>query len=230
MSDDRWLEFWRTHGRETIASDPQTQVLRTFNKQPIDQRRWDFTLQQLDGVFPVTKNDDVLDLCCGNGLFTAHFASRCRNVTSVDISPDLLAALDRRALPNVTTHCADMRTADFADGSFSRILVYAAIQYIDHAESVKLFRRMARWLRPGGLLFLGDIPDSARLWSFYNTPERRQLYFENLVAGRDVVGTWFDRAWMEHLCDSAGFAGARTLDQHPELIYAHFRFDLLATR
>lgn len=230
MSDDRWPDFWRAHGRDTANADAQTQVLRTFNKQPIDQRRWAFTLAELDRSFPIGVDDDVLDLCCGNGLFTAHFAPRCKSVTSVDISPDLLAALDQRALPNVRTHCADMRAADFPDGSFSRILLYAAVQYIEHGECVALFQRMARWLRPGGALFVGDIPDSARLWRFYNTPERRKLYFENLRHGRDVVGTWFSAEWMEQLCLATGFSAAAMVPQHPDLIYAHFRFDLVATR
>lgn len=230
MSDDRWLEFWRDHGRSMQAADAQTQVLRTFNKQPITPERWAFTLSELDRDFPTGGDDDVLDLCCGNGLFTAHFAERCKSVTSVDISPDLLRALDERKLRNVTTRCSDMRAADFPDGSFSRVLIYAAVQYIDHAETIALFRKAFRWLRPGGLLFIGDVPDRSRLWSFYNTPERQALYFENLISGRDVVGTWFDAEWLLRLCTSSGFTSARHIAQHPDLIYAHFRFDLLAER
>ncbi|MFZ1689151.1 MAG: class I SAM-dependent methyltransferase [Flavobacteriales bacterium] len=230
MSDDRWLEFWRDHGRGTRGADEQTQVLRTLNKEPITEQRWRFTLQTLDKVYPVGADDDVLDLCCGNGLFTAHFAPKCRSVTAVDISPDLLHTLQHRGLPNVTTQCVDMRTADFPEGAFSRILLYAGLQYIDHAECIALFRRMARWLRPGGLLFVGDIPDRSRLWAFYNTPERQALYFDNLIAGRDVIGTWFDGEWLQPLCASSGFARTEVLAQDPELICAHFRFDLLVTR
>jgi SAM-dependent methyltransferase len=230
MSDDRWLEFWREHGRKTLTADEQTQVLRTSNKLPITQERWTFTLAELDRDFPTTAQDDLLDLCCGNGLFTTHFAAQCRTVTSLDISPDLLRALDERRLVNVRTQCMDMRAADFPDGSFSRVLLYAGLQYIDHAETVTLLRKVFRWLRPGGLFFIGDIPDRSRLWSFYNTTERQALYFDNLVAGRDVVGTWFDAEWLTRLCASAGFSSAMPLPQHPDLIYAHFRYDMLVQR
>jgi len=70
-------------------------------------------------VFPVGPEDDVLDLCCGNGLFTAYLARRCRCVMAIDISPDLLTGPERTGLANVTTQCADMRAVDFADRSFS---------------------------------------------------------------------------------------------------------------
>lgn len=230
MSDDRWLEFWRNHGRNSKSADEQSQVLRTFNKAPIDNERWAFTLKELQRTFPVNENDDVLDLCSGNGLFTAHFAPRAKTVTSVDISPDLLHAVEKRNLPNVSTLCSDMRTAEFADNQFSKILLYAALQYIDEQECIELFTRMARWLRPGGLLFVGDIPDRKRMWSFYNTEERRSLYFENLAVGKEVVGTWFEPEWLRHLSSHCGFAERVLLDQHPDLIYAHFRFDMLLTR
>ncbi|MBL0126371.1 MAG: class I SAM-dependent methyltransferase [Flavobacteriales bacterium] len=230
MSDDRWLQFWRDHGRKSRSADEQTQVLRTFNKAPIDADRWEFTLEELERAFPVDRDDDVLDLCCGNGLFTAYFASRSRTVTSVDVSPDLLQVLKQRNLPNVTTLCSDMRAAEFQDGSFSRILLYAALQYIDEQESIELVKRMARWLRPGGLLFIGDVPDRTRMWAFYNTEERRSLYFENLAAGREVVGTWFEPVWLSNLSAYCGFTKIEMLSQHPDLIYAHFRFDMLLTR
>lgn len=230
MSGDRWLEFWREHGRNSRTADEQSQVLRTYNKAPINAERWAFTLEELERVFPVSEDDDVLDLCCGNGLFTAYFAPHSKAVTAVDISQDLLDALDRRKLGNVTTHCSDMRDADFPDGSFSRILLYAALQYIDEKESVELLGRMARWLRPGGLLFIGDIPDRKRMWSFYNTEERRSLYFENLALGREVVGTWFEADWLRNLSLHCGFDKCEELAQHPDLIYAHFRFDMLLTK
>lgn len=230
MSDDRWLQFWRDHGSASRSADEQTQVLRTFNKAPIQADRWEFTLNELDRVFPVGPEDDVLDLCCGNGLFTAHFAAKGRSVTSVDISPDLLQVLEQRTLANVTTQCSDMRAVSFPESRFSRILLYAALQYIDEAETIQLLRRMAGWLRPGGLLFIGDIPDRTRMWSFYNTQERRSVYFKNLVAGREIVGTWFDPIWLGHLSDDCGFAKAEVVMQHPDLIYAHFRFDMLLTR
>jgi SAM-dependent methyltransferase len=230
VSTERWLDFWRAHGRQAAGDDPQTQVLRTFNKQPIAEARWQDTLIYLDRLFPIGPVDDILDLCCGNGLFSAHFAPRARTVTAVDISPDLLGNLARRSLPNVTTLCSDVREAHFVEGTFSRILLYAGIQYLSEGEVVLLFQNMQRWLRPDGLLFIGDVPDRARLWSFYNTPERRSRYFDNCISDQDVVGTWFDSLWLQYLAERTGFRKADVILQPSQQIYAHFRFDMKVQR
>jgi SAM-dependent methyltransferase len=230
MSTERWLDFWRTRGRSTLGDDLQTQVLRTSNKQPIAQPLWEKTLAYVDRLFPVGSTDDVLDLCCGNGLFSAHFAGMSRTVTAVDVSPDLLGGLARLSLSNVITLCSDAREAQFAEGAFSRIWLYAGIQYLSESEVVLLFRKMLHWLRTGGLLFIGDIPDRARMWSFYNTPERRSQYFDNCIDDRDVVGTWFDSLWLKQLAEATGFREAEVIQQPSEQIYAHFRFDMRAER
>ena len=109
-------------------------------------------------------------------------------------------------------------------------MLYAGIQYLSEGEAVTLLRNMYSWLKPGGLIFVGDIPDHARLWSFYNTPERRALYFDNVITGQDVVGTWFDEEWLIQLAKNAGFRQAAVMQQPTEQIYAHFRFDLGAQR
>jgi SAM-dependent methyltransferase len=230
MSAEYWLEFWKKHGRASTQSDEQTQVLRTFNKQPITPERWQATLNYLDDQFPVGATDDVLDLCSGNGLLTAHFAPRCKSVTAVDISEDLLVSLGQRKLPNVKTLQSDIRKVSFEGGSFSHIFLYAGIQYISEGESVALFREIFQWLKPGGQLFVGDIPDRGRLWSFYNNPKSAALYFDNQVSGRDVIGTWFDESWLLRLAESTGFQQANVIRQPLEQIYAHFRFDLKAQR
>ena len=230
MSKNRWVDFWRAHGRTAASADLQTQVLRTFNKQPIEMERWQETLVYVDKLFPISPIDDVLDLCCGNGLFSSHFAERARTVIAVDISSDLLAKLARRFLHNVTTLCADVREAHFADAAFSRIWIYAGIQYLSEREVVLLFQNMLRWLRPEGLLFIGDVPDRARLWAFYDTPQRRSQYFDNYAKDQDVVGTWFDPLWLRYLAESIGFRNAETIPQPAGQIYAHFRFDMMAHR
>ncbi len=205
-------------------------MLRTLNKQPISPELWHHTLDDLARHFPVDAGDDLLDLCCGNGLFAAHFAESCRSVTAVDVSDSLLERLRAMALPNVTVESADIRKLRLAPGRFSRVLVYAGIQYLSEAECVSLMRRMFDWLRPGGILFVGDIPDRELMWTFYDTPERRAAYFENCLAGEDVVGTWYGRDWLEHLALDSGFREADALSQDPKLIYSHFRFDLRCVR
>ncbi|HKX46392.1 MAG TPA: class I SAM-dependent methyltransferase [Planctomycetota bacterium] len=230
MRRDYWTEFWRAHGRKADALDPQTQVLRTYAKRPIDPERWERTVLFVERELRLGPDARLLDLCCGNGLFTERFAPHCAAVTAVDVAPELVARVEQAGLPNVEARVADVREVDFEDGSFDRVLVYAAIQYLDPREAVELLVRAARWLAPGGLLYLGDVPDAARRWVFFDTPEREAVHFDNLRAGTAIIGTWFEREWLAKACRYAGFESARALDQPPEMIYSSFRFELVATR
>lgn len=225
MSDDYWLKFWKRHGRDSVGSHEQYRVFRTLNQQPISADEWQGTLKEVDRLFPISNNDRVLDLCAGNGLFTSWFASKKAQVTSVDISADLLRDIDERNLAEVTTLCDDMRMVSFPPESFTHIFLYAGLQYIDEAEVVELFRRMKEWLSPKGRIFLGDVPDLAKRWKFYNTENRRRLYFEGLKEGRNVVGTWFDQNWLQYLAEYTGFSYSCVIPQRPSMIYSYYRFD-----
>jgi SAM-dependent methyltransferase len=230
MNSEYWPDFWKQHGQASSGEDEQSQVLRTFNKQPITKERWQQTLEYLARQIPVSGDDLVLDLCSGNGLLTSYFASLCKSITAVDISADLLEKIEQHRLVNVRTLQSDIRKLNFDEGSFTCIIIYAGIQYLTESESVILFKKMFNWLKPGGLLFIGDIPDRARLWTFYNTNERKALYFEYQAVSRDVVGTWFDESWLLNLALSIGFQAAQVIHQPSEQIYAHFRFDLKVQR
>ena len=228
--NEAWVEFWQRHGSSSETEDEQTQVLRTYSKEPISQQRWAQTLGYVASQVYVSHDDVMLDLCSGNGLFAEYFSPRCRGITAVDISSHLLEKLKQRKLSNVKIVQSDIRDLSFSKGVFSRILLYAGIQYLNEVETIVLFKNMFNWLKPGGFIYIGDIPDRSRLWKFYNTKERQALYFNNQLTGRDVVGTWFDSTWLVKLSEQTGFESAQVHQQPKEQIYAHFRFDLKAQR
>jgi len=171
----------------------------------------------------------VLDLCCGNGLFTAALSPLVKTVDAVDLSPQLIDGVIERALPNVRVHVKDVRDAVFEPASFSKVLWYAGIQYFDEGEIVALIRSIRQWIEPGGTLLIGDVLDRSKLWSFFDDPIRQKAYFDGIARQQPLIGTWLDATWLEHLCRSAGFHEARAIPQDSALFYARFRFDLIGT-
>ena len=225
MTSNYWVNFWAEHGRNSSHSDPQSQVLRTAEQQPIDDERWQATLQSVHKEMKISSGHHMLDLCCGNGLFVRHFSEHSDRIVALDISPSLLEKLDELKLKGVETIEADMRLVSFPENSFDRILLYAAIQYLSTKEVLALFHSLVRWLKPHGLLYVGDIPDKQLLWNFYNTEARRATYFENLAQGKDIVGTWFEPIWLQHLGRFVGFSDVRIIYQPEYMIYNHYRFE-----
>lgn len=94
----------------------------------------------------------VLDLGCGAGIpMTADLAERHR-VHGVDISAGQIA-LATRNVPRATFQQADMASVDFPEATFHAVVAFYAFTHLPRDELGPLLERIARWLRPGGLLF-----------------------------------------------------------------------------
>jgi cyclopropane fatty-acyl-phospholipid synthase-like methyltransferase len=225
METTEWIRFWKEYGEQAAEKDSQSQVLRTLNKQPIAPLDWNNTLNYLTAQLEINPADVVLDLCCGNGLIAQHLAPKCNSVTAIDVSEHLLDQIDIQQHSNITVKCQDIRSLEFEEHTFSKIVFYAGVQYFTLQETVVLFNNFMKWLKPGGILFLGDIPDEEKRWTFFNTPEREGVYFDAVLNGRDIVGTWFHREWLKKLGDYSGLRSGLIIDQAPYMIYSFFRYD-----
>ncbi|MEM5400570.1 class I SAM-dependent methyltransferase [Paraburkholderia unamae] len=226
--NEYWARFWSEYKTDVAEKDEQSQVLRVRNKQPIDEESWAITVETVADQLELDASDTVLDLCCGNGLFTAAFSNRVARIEAVDISATLIERLDERSLSNVRAQATDIRNASFDASSLSKVLWYAGIQYIDEADIVAMVRKIRHWMKPGGILMIGDIPERSKIWSYFNTPTRQEAYFSGLEKRQPIIGTWLDRDWSENLCMAMGFSDAKAVAQDQRLIYSDFRFDLIA--
>jgi len=228
QQNEHWVRFWSEYQTDVASKDEQSQVLRTRNKEPIDPQKWAVTISTVNQQMDLQINDSLLDLCCGNGLFSAAFSSRVADIEAVDISRVLTERLEARCLPNVNVTTSDMREVEFPFERFSKVLWYAGIQYIAEADIVSMVRRIRSWMRPNGVLMIGDIPDRAKLWDYFNNETRRAAYFDGLEQRRPIIGSWLDADWLKQLCFDGGFTSVDIAPQHEELIYADFRYDILA--
>ncbi len=222
-----WQSYWSAHAAASLDASTQAQVQRTWQGSPIEEERFALIVDWVLTNLSPGPGDAVLDLCCGNGAITHFLAERSDTVLGVDFADDLLRHVDRVRYPNIALQRNDIRDCVFEENSFDRILLYAGLQYLSQGETVTLMRDLRRWLRPGGRVLLGDVPDADRMWDFFNTEQRRAAYFDQLVTGAPIIGTWFAPSWLAHLGRDAGFAQAQVLYQPEALPFRHFRFELL---
>jgi cyclopropane fatty-acyl-phospholipid synthase-like methyltransferase len=229
QENNYWANYWTTN-QIVENENPHCQVGRTVNKIPIDLQKWQFHLSEIEQTLDLRPSDTLLDLCAGNGLITMPLSLKCRSVTAVDISRTLLEKIDPTSYPSITIVTADARKVSLPAETFSKGLMYGALQYFSERESIGIFETIFRSLIKGGAFLVGDIPDIDRLFDFYRKPEWVTAYFNSLKAGTPAVGTWFKREILVAMAKHVGFSDARILCQHPDLINSHYRFDLLLTK
>lgn len=113
----------------------------------------------------IADGQDVLELGCGWGSLTLWMAERYPGARIVAVSNSasqrehILARAAERGLTNLTVLTADVaelgvsaHTDVVAPGRFDRVVSVEMLEHVrDHRE---LGRRIARWLRPGGELFV----------------------------------------------------------------------------
>jgi ubiquinone/menaquinone biosynthesis C-methylase UbiE len=95
------------------------------------------------------KGDRVLDLACGQGVFSRYLFAKGIKVDGLDTSEELIRLAGTRSKPAIRFHLADARKADaFKEGSFDAVACLLALQNMEDIEPV--FNNAAKWLKPEG--------------------------------------------------------------------------------
>ncbi len=101
----------------------------------------------------------VLDLCCGTGSITFDLASRGFEMVSADSSPEMLAIAQAKCTGLPTTPlfiCQDAAELDLYGTVDAVVCSLDSINYIPPEKMDEVFRRLALFIRPGGL-FIFDV-------------------------------------------------------------------------
>lgn len=226
MQNDYWIKYW--NNSDIIkSSNPQNQIGRAVNNVPIEPEKWEETLLFIKQNIQLGEQDDVLDICSGNGLIAIPFARQCKSVVAVDISKELLNEIGKQKNSNLKIILADARTLEFEKKVFSKVILYFAIQHFSEHEVLLLFEKVSKWLKPDGIFYVGDIPDADKRWNFFNTSERETAYFNSVKNNEPIIGTWFSKEYLLKLSSYSGFRTCKFIDQPKHFINAHYRFDIL---
>src|SRR5579871_6418260 len=110
-----------------------------------------------DCLAEALQHGHVLDAGCGAGALTELLARRGYQVTAVDDSNEFvchaLARLQRAGLtPQVHVEQQDLQTLDFPEAAFDAVVCGEVLEHL--ADDRGATRRLARVLRPGGVMVL----------------------------------------------------------------------------
>lgn len=129
----------------------------------------------------------VLDMGCGTGLAARAIARReafSGHITGVDLSPYLVAAARRlaseeRLAEHLEFVAGDVRTLNFADGSFDAVVAHTLLSHVE--DPLAVLKEAARVVRPGGMIGIFD-GDYASLTFDHPDPVKGKAYDEALIS------------------------------------------------
>jgi ubiquinone/menaquinone biosynthesis C-methylase UbiE len=115
----------------------------------------------LKHVPPNCKN--ALEIGCGTGAFARDLARVCKRVTALDLSSEMIRIARARSgqFGNIEFQLADAMTWNFPPSHFDFV---CSIATLHHLPQPALFLKMRETLRPGGVLVVLDLVQSAGLW------------------------------------------------------------------
>lgn len=226
IDNDYWIKYWNKS--DLIKHDNvQAQVGRTKKGVPISKDLWERTLLHLRNYMQIQENDQILDICAGNGLISSNFSNYAEKITALDVSDFLLECIRKLNIPNIEIVLGDLRKVEFPENSFSKIIFYFALQHFTENELVNIFSKIYHWLKPKGICYIGDIPDIDRKWNFYNTTEREEMYFSMINDDDLHIGSWFKKDFLKKLANYSGFLSTDVFDQEKWMINSKYRFDMV---
>jgi ubiquinone/menaquinone biosynthesis C-methylase UbiE len=118
-------------------------------------------LQLAQKLFDIAKLEgelDCLEIGCGNGAVSKHFAGKYRSaVTGTDIDPEQieLAQEGITEIPNIRFLVADATSLPFEDNGFDVVMSFQVMHHI--SNWLDAMGEVSRVLKPGGYFIYADI-------------------------------------------------------------------------
>jgi SAM-dependent methyltransferase len=117
-----------------------------------DERPSATRLAMLDlALAAIPAGSDVVELGCGAGVPMTVALAQGRRVTGYDLSETQLR-LARANVPGATFHRADLVTLELPPASADAVVAFYVLTHVPREAHADVLRRIARWLRPGGVL------------------------------------------------------------------------------
>jgi ubiquinone/menaquinone biosynthesis C-methylase UbiE len=222
-----WETFWNIHSNK--SSNEFLEVGRYSNTKIVSEDDIIHITNYITEKLELQTNDNLLDVCCGNGLLSFKLANKVKSVVGIDISETLLLkARQRNNLQNATFIKGNALVAsEILDQKFDKILLYFSFQYFDSfRKGEQVITQLKKLLNPNGIILIGDIPDAKRFHIYYPTLKSRLRRFLQVITKQEPMGKFWSSKELEKICKKLQLKG-QYLKQPESFLYQHYRFDFI---
>jgi cyclopropane fatty-acyl-phospholipid synthase-like methyltransferase len=226
-----WLSKY--YDRRVLAGNPDNflkQVGHTEQGQAITEAQFQAMLADIRAKLNLGADDVLLDLCCGNGVFTQQLALDVKQTLGVDFSTQLITkAKAHFSAPRLEYIRADVKhlgqVTPGKNTRFNKVLMNAALQHFAPQDFENLLQALLPQTTDDRIMLFAFVPDNDQRRSFEMALKPGLSLRLRRLLGRDLMGTWWHRRIVTDICAKQGLK-AEFLDVVPSLNGASHRFDI----
>lgn len=217
--------------KECATSDFKGQIKRTVNGKPVSEEQILMILNAIRSGINISKNDVLLDLCCGNGDLANAIFPEISAYKGVDFSDYLIqvAKENFEKMPDFEFNLADAleySTTENNPERFTKALCYGAFQYLPAKSAENLLKNINQRFKNIKVFFIGNLPDKERADKFYYADiDYKPLLGDNT----SPIGIWRSKDEMIKLAVDTGW-DIEIINMPQNFYAAHYRYDAKLTR
>ncbi len=228
-----WYKFWQTYRpiENTTKQDFLYQVGKTINGNPINEEIFLLIRDSIISGLNLSRDDYLIDLCCGNGVLTKELAPYVNSVTAIDFSKMFIdIATEHNQHDNIVYINDDVRRfPKYVQplGKTTKILIYDALASFSKSDFNELIR-IIRHFSDHMFLYIGAVLNNSNKFKFYNTFSRKLFYFYNikLIGFDNGIGRWWRKEEINMIFKYPN-EKVLFLEQDQKIHTSHYRFDIL---
>ena len=218
-----WKNYWNN-----IAENKSP--LKQVQRDVISKTQFVLIEKHICDLLKINSNDELLDVCCGNGMITKKIAKHCKHTVGIDFSAKLIQDAQ------VNNECKKLKfkeenavlLSDSLHQKFDKILLYFSFQYFNYCEGLQVVAELKKHLKPGGIILIGDIPDHKKLWSYYDSFLKRVFFVKQWICKQPKMGKFWSEKELMALASNNELKGV-FLEQPSSLPHSHYRIDFILT-
>ncbi len=173
--------------------EPYRKIASFYTQRHFDEKAFDQIIDHFSGLLKPRSN--ILNIGCGPGGETKKLLKHRFDVTSIDISPEMLS-IARKKVPTGKFLEMDMTKLDFPPHSFAGIWCARSLIHIPSSEQPRVLSEMKRILVPEGIACIVVIEgerETLRKESYDHTGKTKTFFH------------YFSKSELENLLKSTGF-------------------------
>lgn len=225
----QWKHFW-----EKIADHPNlfNQVGRAVASNVLNEEHLHIVAKHVADLLNLNGKQLLLDVCCGNGLFTAHLKPKVKKIVAVDFSEPLIA-IAKEHFTDINFEYADALNLPKWEQyqtyfkRFDAITICFSFQYFDTFEKgFSVISYLEPLLKSGGYLLITDVPDRSKFFNYYNSPKRLTAFAKQFFTRKNLMGKFWSKREMAFIC-AENKLSLQQISQPAHFPYANYRCDYL---